>query len=69
MINVHPDGVSVVFGSTRDYPVWAGAGEGGPRQAMYLTAEHVRQLDQITNHFLSEMIVRHREAQSQRVAA
>lgn len=56
------DTMQVIFGSSRDYPVWAGAGEGGPRQAMYITPEHARRLSEMAQHFLSEIIVKHRQA-------
>lgn len=58
--HMHASEAQVVFGSSRQYPVWAGAGQGGPRQAMYLTAETVKQLDALANHYLSELIVKAR---------
>ncbi|AFZ66986.1 hypothetical protein [Deinococcus peraridilitoris] len=52
---------SVRFGSSRVYPRYAGAGEGGSRQAMYITDEASTGLDALTNRFISDAVVRHRQ--------
>lgn len=52
---------SVRFGSSRIYPRYAGAGEGGSRQAMYITEDTARALDALTNRFISDAIVAQRE--------
>lgn len=44
------------FGSLRIYPRYAGAGQGGPRQAVYLTPQAVQHMDEITNSWLSKKI-------------
>lgn len=61
-IKISGDQAEVQFGSTREYPRWVGAGQGGSRQAMYITADEQHALEQITNHFLSSLIVKHRAA-------
>ena len=54
------DNAEVVFGSKRSYAKHAGATNGGSRQAMYITPDTVKALNDITNHFLSGLIVRNR---------
>lgn len=44
------------FGTLRKYPRYAGAGQGGPRQAMYLTPEAVQRMDEMVNSWLSKKI-------------
>ena len=53
----HGDSVVVEIGSRRQYGVWAGGGQGGPRQVMYLTAQTIQELETITNTFISRVIV------------
>lgn len=53
---------TLYFGSSRDYPVWAGAGNGGNRQAMYITPETAQRMHDIVQHHISEAIVRARTA-------
>jgi hypothetical protein len=56
--DIGADTASVTFGSSREYAVWAGANS--TRQAMYITPETAKELDHITNSFLSQLIVKHR---------
>lgn len=44
------------FGTLRVYPRYAGAAQGGPRQAMYLTPEAVQRMDEMVNSWLSQKI-------------
>lgn len=55
-------GGQVVFGSMLAYPAKAGAGEGGSRQAMYITTKTAQMLADIANHHLSGIIVKYRKA-------
>lgn len=56
--DISANSASVTFGSGREYAVWAGANS--TRPAMYITPETARELDHITNSFLSQLIVKHR---------
>lgn len=56
------DDVLIEIGSRREYGVWAGGGQGGPRQVMYLTADTVTAFEAITNSFISRLIVEARKA-------
>ena len=55
------DSAFVEFGSTREYPRYAGAGQGDPRQAMYLTPQAVQRMDDMVNSWLSKKIVEERK--------
>lgn len=44
------------FGTLRRYPRYAGAAQGGPRQAMYLTPQAVEKMDEMANSWLSKKI-------------
>lgn len=54
-------GAELTFGTTRDYPRYVGAGNGGFRQAMYITPKTSKALIDITNHFISKLIVKDRQ--------
>lgn len=56
------DNAEVHFGSKRPYAKHAGATNGGSRQAMYITADTARALNDITNHYLSGLIANRRAA-------
>jgi hypothetical protein len=51
----------MLFGSSRDYPRYVGAGNGGSRQAMYITPSTANRLEEIVQHYISEVIVDARE--------
>lgn len=59
---INADNAEVIFGSKRPYAKHAGATNGGSRQAMYITADTAKALNDITNHFLSGLIAKHRAA-------
>lgn len=59
---ISKDSAEVAFGTTRDYPRYVGAGNGGYRQAMYITPHTAKALSDITNHFISKIIVKSRSA-------
>ncbi len=50
----------MLFGSSRDYPRYVGAGNGGSRQAMYITPTTANRLEEIARHYVGEAIVRAR---------
>lgn len=63
--NISAGSAEVAFGTLREYPRYIGAGQGGSRQAMYITARTQREFVDITNHFISKAIVQMRsKAQS-----
>lgn len=57
----------IIFGSGRAYPRFVGAGQGGSRQAMYVTGDAAKAMTDIANHFLSAAIVAQRSATAQRL--
>jgi hypothetical protein len=46
------DGFEAVFGTSKEYPVWAGGGRGGGRQVMYLTPRTIREFERLAQAFL-----------------
>lgn len=50
----------VTFGTTRVYPRYVGAGQGGIRQAMYITPAAAKGLQDVTNHYISKILVKAR---------
>lgn len=62
---VNKTDAQIAFGSSRKYPIFAGAGDGGKRQAMYITGEAGRAMTDIANHWISQQLVNKRSAAMQ----
>jgi hypothetical protein len=52
----------ILFGTTREYAIYAGGGNGDSRAVMYVTPEAIQHYEALANHFLSELIVAVRES-------